>query len=136
MHTNIHLARAVMEGVSYSLNSACEVLKEVGVETSDMAVCGGGAKSKLWRGMIADVYGIDVKTIQSPEAPALGVAILAGVAAGIYSSVEEGCEKTVFTKETVPYSKENHEEYKKFYGLYKKLYYSLKDDFKALNEIK
>ena len=101
-----------------------------------MAVCGGGAKSTLWRKMLADVYGISVKTVNSPEAPALGVAILAGVAAGIYASVEEGCEKTVKAKETVEFSEENNKEYKKFYEIYEKLYYSLKNDFKALSEIK
>ena len=65
IHTKTHMARAVMEGVSYSLRDCLEVLKEMGIQTSDMAACGGGAKSKLWRSMIADTMDIPIKTMQS-----------------------------------------------------------------------
>lgn len=78
MHTKSDMIRAVMEGVAYSLRDCVEVIREMDIDISDMAVCGGGGNSKLWRGMIADNYGCVVKTCTSKEGPALGAAILAG----------------------------------------------------------
>ncbi len=132
MHTKFHLARAVMEGVSYSLNSCLDVLKEVGIETSDMALCGGGGKSDFWRKMIADIYNIDIKSPKASEAPALGAAILAGCAAGIYESVQNGCNAVIeYSKTTAP-DVENHAQYMRFYEIYSELYPSLKNLFKKL----
>ena len=132
MHTKAHMARAVMEGVCYSLNSCIDVLREMGIETSDMAVCGGGAKSPLWRKMLADVYGLTLKTMKSSEGPALGAAVLAGCAAGIFSSVEEGCKAMVETNGRTESTSENHETYMKYYEIYKNLYPALKTSFKNL----
>jgi xylulokinase len=100
-----------------------------------MVVCGGGGKSKLWQKILADVYGIDVKTLKNQECAALGVAILGGVAAGIYASVEEGCRICVAEKSKTLTDSKNHEEYKKYYELHKKLYPSLKDSFKELSTL-
>ncbi|MBR2021894.1 MAG: xylulokinase [Clostridia bacterium] len=135
MHTKYHIARSVIEGVSYSLNSCLDVLDEVGIKTSDMALCGGGGKSAFWHKMIADVYGKNIKTMLSNEGAALGAAILAGVAAGIYSSVGEGCEMAVKENMTLQYCKESHEEYMKYYRIYKELYSNIKDSFKQLKNI-
>lgn len=66
------MARAVMEGVSYSLKDCLDVLTEVGVSFEQMAVCGGGAKGAFWRGMIADVFGMPVTLMQSEESAVLG----------------------------------------------------------------
>ena len=123
-----------MEGVSYSLNDCLNVLKEMNIKTSDMALCGGGAKSEFWRQMIADVFGISVKTMQSDEGPALGVAILAGCAAGVYKSVEEGCQTVVKEKLKTEHNTKNHEIYEKFYNIYKSLYPDLEKAFKALSD--
>ena len=98
LHNRYHLARAVMEGVSLSLYSCIEVLAEMGISVSDMAICGGGAKSPFWQKMIADTYGFKIKTMLSSEGAALGAAILAGTAAGVYASVEQGCAKAVKSK--------------------------------------
>ena len=135
MHTRAHMARATMEGVSYSLYSCVELLAELGIDVSDMVACGGGGKSKLWKKILADVYGIDIKTLASQECAALGVAILGGVAAGVFESVEEGCNICVSEKEKTESDAVNHNEYMKYYGLYKKLYPSLKDNFKELSDI-
>jgi len=132
MHQKRDMFRAIMEGVSYSLKDCLEVLKEMNVSVSDMAACGGGGTSNLWRQMLADLYNCPVKTIASKEGPALGVAILAGVGAGIYESVEQGCKKVIKTdKEQQPIS-ENIKKYMKFYPLYKNLYRSLKESFAEL----
>ena len=82
IHTKADLIRAVMEGVSYSLADCFDILREMGIPTGDMAACGGGGTSALWRQMLADLFGCPVKTVASREGPALGAAILAGVGAG------------------------------------------------------
>ena len=135
MHTRAHMARAVMEGVSYSLYSCVELLSELGIDVSDMVACGGGGKSKLWQKILADVYGIDVKTLVSPECAALGVAILGGVAAGVYGSVEEGCDICVKEKSRTDTCPANHGEYMRFYKLYSQLYPALKGSFKELSTL-
>ena len=134
-HTKINMARAVMEGVSYSLYSCLEVLKEMNVPVADMAVCGGGGKSKFWQKMIADVFNLSVKTMESEEGPALGVAVLAGVASGIFDSVAEGCERMVKCKDCVCESETAHEEYMKCYDIYQKIYPETKEIFTELANI-
>ena len=135
MHTKFHMARSVIEGVSYSLYSCLEVLDEVGVTTSDMALCGGGGKSRFWHEMIADVYGKNVKTMLSNEGASLGAAILGGVAAGVYSSVAEGCKKAVKENNYIEPDMDKHSEYMKYYKVYKKVYPCVKDCFKELKSI-
>lgn len=132
IHTRRDMLRAVMEGVSYSLRDCMEILKEMGVSAEDMMACGGGGSSPLWRKMLADLYGCPVKTTDSKEGPALGVAILAGVGAGIYSSVEEGCDVLIHTDKVQLPEAERTAEYDKYYQLYRKLYGALKENFAVL----
>ena len=132
MHTPAHMARAVMEGVSYSLYSCLEVIREVGIDVSDMALCGGGGKSPFWQQMMADVYNIPIKTMVSDEGAALGAAILGGCAAGVYKSVPDACDAIVKDKNhSLPQNGE-HEKYMAYYSLYTQLYASLKDSFRQL----
>ncbi len=135
MHTRAHLIRAVMEGVSYSQMDCVNVFAEMGVDISDMMVCGGGGKSPFWRQMLSDVYGIEVSTLHADEGPALGVAILAMVAAGEYATVQEACGAIVKKGKTHTPIAASTETYAKFYGLYRKLYGSLKNDFETLAEL-
>ena len=95
MHTKKDMIRAVMEGVSYSLSDCNDILTEMGISINEMMTCGGGGTSMLWRQMLSDMYNCSVKTVDSKEGPALGAAILAGVGAGIYPSVEEACRKII-----------------------------------------
>jgi xylulokinase len=132
IHNKAALIRSVLEGVTFSLRDCYEVLKEMGVSVSDMRACGGGGKSRVWRQMMADVYGCPVKTVLNNEGAALGVAILAGVGAGIFSSVEAGCDAVIHTNEPQNPKAENCAEYEKFYTLYKTLYPALKDKYKIL----
>lgn len=135
MHTRGDMIRSVLEGVCYSLKDCLGVLDEMHVKPDSMKICGGGGKSKLWRKMLADVYGVDVTTIESDEGPALGVAILAMVGAGLYPTVKDACDAIVKVKDTTNAEKANTEEYAKFYNVYKNLYSHLKTDFKALAEL-
>lgn len=135
MHEKRDLIRAVMEGVVYSLRDCGEVLKEMGVTSDMMAACGGGGSSPLWRSMLADTFAATVTTVTSKEGPALGAAILAGVGAGVYPSVQEGCRRVIRTKTEQAPDMANHAEYDKYYGIYKKLYPALKDTYKELAKL-
>lgn len=132
MHGKRDLIRAVMEGVSYSLKDSLDILDKMGVKPQSMLLTGGGAKSSFWRQVLADVFDCPVQTIRSSEGPALGVAILAGVGAGLYPSVEEACESLVHPASVFQPNPENAARYAKYHRLYQKLYPALKDSFKEL----
>lgn len=132
IHTKPDLIRAVMEGVSFSQKDCYDVLTGMGVPIDSMMACGGGGTSKLWRQMLADMYGCEVTTSASKEGPALGVAILAGVGTGVFSSVEDACAKFVQVDKHCQPIKENTELYGRCHSLYKNLYTSLREDYKTL----
>lgn len=135
MHTKADIIRAVLEGVSYSLRDCIEVLREMNVYTNDMMACGGGAKSPVWRQMLADLYRCDVKTLSSNEGAALGAAILAFVGAGEYETVQSACKAIVKTASCHPPITRNSDIYDKFYNVYKSLYPSLKDNYEMLANV-
>lgn len=135
VHTKADLLRAVIEGVSFSLKDCNDILNETGIDIDEMMVCGGGGKSTLWRQIISDMFNVPVRTITSQEGPALGVAILAGVGAGLFESVEQACDKFIKVDNETSPNKDNFEKYSKLHEIYKKLYSDLKDEYKALTEI-
>lgn len=132
IHTKGDLIRAVMEGVAYSQRQCLDVFRRMGINVSDMATCGGGGRSPFWRQILADLYGCPVKTVASPEGPALGAAILAGVGAGIYSSVAQGCDVAVRTGPTQQPIPANSAAYEPYYQLYCQFYPALRESFHAL----
>ncbi|MBS7225706.1 MAG: xylulokinase [Clostridiaceae bacterium] len=132
LHTRYDLLRAVMEGVTYSLKDCAAILDEMGVQPDVILACGGGGTSPLWRQMLADVLRCPVATTVSKEGPALGVAILAGVGAGIYASVEEGCQKLISVNPPQSPVAQNAQSYEAFYEIYRALYPALKEQFRAL----
>ena len=135
IHTKKHMLRAVMEGVAFSLRDCVEIFRETGLDISDMAACGGGGTSALWRSMLADLYGCEVKTVTSREGPALGAAILASVGAGIYGSVEQACDAVVRPDKVCAPDAERSAQYEKYYRLYQKLYPSLKENYQILSAL-
>ena len=135
VHTKKHMLRAVMEGVAYSLRDCVEIFREMGISVSDMAACGGGGSSALWRSMLADLYGCGVKTVTSKEGPALGAAILAAVGAGVYSSVEQACDAVVHSKDTTSPDAERAKIYEQYYQLYRSLYPALKESYQKLRTL-
>lgn len=132
MHKKKDMIRAVMEGVSYSLRDCVEVMREMDINVTDMMACGGGGSSPLWRQMLADLYACPVKTTQNKEGPALGVALLAAVGAGIYSSVPEACKAVILSDKVQNPIEENIGQYEKVYALYRKLYPAMKSCFDEL----
>lgn len=135
MHTKKDMLRAVMEGVSYSLRDCIEVFREMKININDMMACGGGGSSPLWRSMLADLYNCPVKTLASKEGPALGVALLASVGAGIYSSVSEACKQVIEVNKIQEPNAQNVGEYEKYYQLYREIYPALKDSFSKLSTL-
>lgn len=135
MHKKKEMLRAVMEGVSYSLRDCVEVMREMDINVSDMMACGGGGTSPLWRQMLADLYGCQVKTTQNKEGPALGVALLAAVGAGIYKSVPEACRAVIKPEKIQEPIAENTAEYEKVYAMYRKLYPAMKQCFAELAQM-
>ncbi len=132
MHTKKHLLRAVMEGVAYSLRDCQEIFRDMGIDIADMMACGGGGTSPLWRQMLADLYNCPVKTVSSKEGPALGVAILAFVGAGVYKTVPEACAEIIKTDKVQNPINENVPEYEKFYRLYTEVYPAVKEQYNKL----
>lgn len=132
IHQKRDLLRAVLEGVAYSLNDCKNIIGGMGVPVSDMMACGGGGTSRIWRQMLADLYGCEVKTAANREGPALGVAILAMVGAGEYASVPEACRAIIRTDKVQPPIPENSAQYAPFYQLYTELYPALRESYKKL----
>ncbi len=100
-----------------------------------MLACGGGGTSPLWRQMLSDTFGLPVQTVRSKEGPALGVAILAGVGSGVYSSVEEGCEAVIKLNPAQNPNGESQALYEKYYQVYKSFYPALKNGFSELAKV-
>ncbi len=133
-HTRAHLTRAVLEGVAFSLRDSLEIFKESGVEASSVRLGGGGAKSRLWRQIQADVYGMPVEIIDGDEGAALGAAILAGVGAGVWNSVDEACGQAIRVIETIEPNAASVQKLEQNYGAYRLLYSGLRSAMKIISE--
>ncbi|MBE3123261.1 MAG: xylulokinase, partial [Planctomycetes bacterium] len=129
MHTRAEMARAVMEGATYAMRDCLEIIQGMGVPVTEIRVSGGGAKSKFWRQLQADIYRQGVSTVSSGEGPAFGVALLAGVGTGVWSSVPEACDATIKTVTRTKANRKAVARYDALYPEYGQLYRSLKDDF-------
>ncbi|MEP6904406.1 MAG: xylulokinase [Actinomycetota bacterium] len=133
-HTKAHLTRAVLEGVAFSLRDSFEIFKELGAEISRIRLGGGGAKSPLWRQIQADVYGQTVETIEADEGAAFGAAILAGVGAGAWNSVDEACQQTIRIGEKIEPNIKSVEKLNRNYEAYRLLYAALRPAMKIISD--
>jgi xylulokinase len=128
-HNKKHFIRSVLEGVAYSLKDCLELNKKTGLDISEIRISGGGAKSKLWKQILADVFETELVTLNSAEGASYGAALLAAVGSGNFKSVEEACNKSIYREETIYPVTENALRYKDYYEIYKNLYPSLKQSF-------
>jgi len=134
-HTKAHLLRSIFEGVIFSLKDVTEVIKEMGVPLTQIRTSGGGALSKLWRQIHADVFNSEVLTMSgSGEGGAYGAALVAGVGVGIWPSVEEAVKALKVETKTSPIPK-NVEIYHRLFRVYQNLYRNLKGSFDQISEI-
>lgn len=128
-HKKSHLIRSVMEGVTYGMRDSLEIIRALGLNVGQITATGGGARSKFWRQMQADVYNSEVVTINIGEGPAFGAAILAGVGSKVYNNIQEATDKMVkITSRTQPL-KDNMKVYDQYFKIYKSLYPALKPEF-------
>jgi len=124
-HTRAHALRAILEGVAFSLRECLDIFRELGLPLKTIRLGGGGAESALWRQIQADVYAQSVELLEAEEGAAFGAAILAGVGAGGWSTVDEACKQTIAIREKIEPSRENKNIYDERYELYRSLYPAL-----------
>jgi xylulokinase len=124
--TRAALIRSVLEGVTYGMRDALEIIRtEMNIPVTQVRASGGGARSELWRQMQADVYRVPVALTNAEEGPAFGVALLAGVGTGAWSSVEQACKATIRTVSKLTPKGRDASAYAKRYATYRKLYPAL-----------
>lgn len=119
--------RALMEGVAYEMLLNIDLLESVGVKVDSLVSAGGGSNSKVWLQIKADITGRPISSLEQSEAGTIGAVILAGVAVGVYDSIESAVEKLVHQKKTYYPNPENHAVYMKQYEKYKKMYAAVKE---------
>lgn len=130
--TREDMTQAVLEGVAFGLRDSLEVARSLGINIERTKICGGGAKSPLWKRMIANIMNLKVDVIESEEGPALGGAMLAAVACGEYGSVEEAAEKIVKIVGTVEPEPELVAKYEERYQQFKQIYPACKPVFEDI----
>jgi xylulokinase len=128
-HTRADLIRALIEGVAYSQKDGLDLVAALGVNVRSIRASGGGARSRLWRQILADVFQKPVVTMASDEGSALGAAILGMVARGEYSSVEEACRAIVRERDIVEPRAEEAKIYSAGHAVYRSIYPALKPLF-------
>jgi xylulokinase len=134
-HDKRHLIRAVLEGVAYSLRDSIELFRDLGIPIQQVRATGGGARSVMWRQVLADVFGTELVTINITDSSAYGAALLAGVGSGVYDSVSQACNAAVKIVDRIEPIAENQGIYNEFYPVYRSLYRSLKPAFDAVAAI-
>lgn len=127
--TRANMTQAVLEGVAFGLRDSLEVAKSLGINIERTKICGGGAKSPLWKKMIANIMNLKVDVIESEEGPALGAAMLAAVGCGAYPDVETIVEKMVKVVDTVEPEPGLVAKYEEKYQRFKTLYPAIKGLF-------
>ncbi len=128
--TREDMVQSVLEGVAFGLRDSLEVARSLGIKISVSNICGGGAKSPLWRKIIANIMNIRLEIQENDEGPALGGAILAAVGCGRFKDVKEAADSIVKVVETVEPEEELVKKYEEKYQQFKKLYPTVKDLYK------
>jgi xylulokinase len=133
-HTQAHLTKAVLEGVAFGLRDSFELIREseAGKKIDEVRISGGGARSPIWRQMMADVLGVPLVSVAALEGAAYGAALLAGVGGGVWPDVEAATAVVQTGEVTQP--GEQREVYERIYDIYRSLYPTLKDTFATLSE--
>jgi xylulokinase len=134
-HGRAHMIRSVLEGAAYAMRDSLELIREMGTSVTQIRLSGGGARNPVWRQIQADVYGHDVHTLNSTEGPAFGVALLAQVGTGGFSSVPEACDATIRLADRTPVDPKSSDFYDRGFELYRQLYKELRGSFAAISRL-
>ncbi|MGQ9457157.1 MAG: xylulokinase [Anaerolineae bacterium] len=133
-HRKPHLTRAVLEGVAFGLRDSLDLVRSLGLPILEVRVSGGGARSRLWRQILADVFGVEITTVNVTEGAAYGAALLAGAGVGLFGSVSEACAQAVRVTGRVRPSPQAAV-YPDYYTRYQALYPALAKEFRALAQV-
>lgn len=133
-HGKDHFVRAVLEGVTYGLRDSLELMRALGLEISQVRASGGGARSQVWRQILADVFNSEIALVNITEGAAFGAALLAGVGSGVYASVEQACDATILVTNAVRPGPDVPV-YDDYYQVYRGLYPALKDSFLQVSKV-
>ena len=135
-HTRAHLTRSVLEGVAFGLKDIFSLMQDVGMrEIDQVRISGGGAKSMLWRQILAGVLDSELVGVNTTEGAAYGAALLAGVAAGVWPDVDTACAQTIRTSDSVSPDQTNVSRYAEMYLQYQSLYPTLRTISHSLSQI-
>ncbi|MBR6552024.1 MAG: xylulokinase, partial [Clostridia bacterium] len=132
--TRSQMLLAVLEGVSFAIRDNIEVAKSIGIDVKTSYVCGGGAKSKLWRKLLSNILNIELQIPNAEEGPGYGSAMLSMVGAGEFNSVTECASKLISIKDTVSPEKELVNLYEERYNKFKQIYPAVKELYKTIKE--
>lgn len=135
-HERTHFTRAVLEGITFSLNESIEIFREYGKKIDTIISIGGGAKNKTWLQMQADIFHADIVKLQSEQGPALGAAMLAAYGCGWFSSLKECADAFLQVEKVYTPIPENVEKYKELYAIYKEVYSNTKNINDRLMELR
>lgn len=128
------MTQAVLEGVAFALKDSLEIGKKLGIKVSVSKICGGGAKSSLWKKIVANILNLTLEVPENEEGPSMGAAMLAAVACGEYDTVEEAAKKICKVKEVMKPEETLVKKYEKQYDKFKEIYPVLKPVFQKLWE--
>jgi xylulokinase len=130
-HTRGHIVRAIMEGVAFGLKDSLLLVQELGIPIQEIRLTGGGARSSVWKQILADVFQMPISTVSSEEGPALGAAIIAGVATGVYPDFATACSRAIQVTAAVRPDLSMAKVYENAHGRYTRLYQALAGEFAA-----
>ena len=126
--------QAVLEGVAFAIRDSVEVAKSLGIKIEKSRICGGGAKSPLWRKIMANVLDIPLEIPKTEEGPGYGGAMLAMVGCGRFGSVAEAADALTEVSGTVEPDPETAEKYETKYRIFRQIYPAMKSLFEEMKE--
>jgi xylulokinase len=128
----VDMVQAMLEGVAFAIRDSVEVARSLGIQINRSNICGGGAKSPLWKKIMANVLNIELDSSESEQGPGMGGAMLAMVACGAYPTVKAACDAIVHVTSTVKPDPEIAARYEKRYSQFREIYPALKPVFRTL----
>ncbi|MAX24708.1 MAG: xylulokinase [Phycisphaeraceae bacterium] len=131
-HDRSAMIRSLLEGVTFGMADALNIMQQMGIATQSVRLSGGGARSDFWRQLQADIYNTPVVTINTQEGPAYGVALLAGVGTGVWSSVKQACQQAISETEKRKPNRKTAKLYQQYHKQYRNLYAALEPMYEQI----
>lgn len=132
-HTKAHFIRSIMESTGYIIKRNIDALADMGIKVEKVRSMGGGSKSPVWNQIKCDILSVPITTVKTKEAAAMGAAILAGKATGVFPSLKDAVESMVEEKDTYEPNADNLAVYSQAYGMYKKIFADMGECFEESN---